>query len=71
MTSTSSEESSDENTSRHRGVKRGTKRGRYHRGDTSEAKKRVIMAAEGDQDWRAVAVNNGVPLPTALWLAAA
>ena len=69
MTWTSSEESGDEGASRHRGVKRGSKRGRYHRGDTSEAKKRVITAAEGDQDWRAVAVNNGVPIPTAYgWL---
>lgn len=49
-----------------RGVKTGTKRGKYAKTCTKDnATNRIIKAAENDQDWKAVAEANGIPIQTA------
>lgn len=49
-----------------RGVKTGTKRRNYIKNSTTcEAKKRVLAAVEKHDDWKAVAVANGVATSTA------
>lgn len=49
-----------------RGVKTGTKRGKYNKINTTcEAKKRVLAAVENYEDWKSVAVANGVATSTA------
>ncbi len=47
-----------------RGVKAGTIRKKYARRSSNE-RERVIAAARNFEDWRAVAIANGVPIPTA------
>lgn len=49
-----------------RGVKTGTKRGSYIKSSTTcQAKKRVLAAVENDDDWKSVAVANGIATSTA------
>lgn len=49
-----------------RGVKTGTKRRNYIKNSTTcEAKKRVLAAVENHDDWKAVAVANGIATSTA------
>ncbi|MPC39808.1 hypothetical protein E2C01_033357 [Portunus trituberculatus] len=48
------------------GVKSGTKRGHYIKNTpTCEAKKRVLAAAENHDNWKAVALANGIATSTA------
>jgi len=47
-----------------RGVKRGTRRGPYHRSN-EDMRRRVIEAADRGEDWKVIAVANGVKEMTA------
>ena len=50
---------------RRRGVRRGVKRGKYWRSPNEDAKRRIIDAANGGEDWRNIAKANGVSTSTA------
>ena len=43
----------------------GVKRGPYKRNINPETRRRVIAAADNEEDWKAVALNNGIPYSTA------
>lgn len=47
-----------------RGVVAGSKRGKYRKSDP-EAKRRILEAAERQEDWQTVARNNGISISTA------
>lgn len=46
-------------------MQKGVKRGKYRQSASKETKRRVIAAAHHGEDWRAVALNNDVPVKTA------
>lgn len=49
-----------------RGVKTGTKRGKYTKRTAKDnATNRILRAAKDDQDWKAIAEANGIPIQTA------
>lgn len=63
--SSSSSEDSEPEIPRQRGVKRGVKRGSYKRRVRQDTRLRIVLAAEGDEDWQALARANDVPVQTA------
>ena len=61
------ENSSSEETGspKRRGVRRRVKRGKYRRSPNEDAKRRIIDAANGGEDWRNIVKANGVSTSTA------